>query len=160
MEKKYGILLIIVGSSLLVSSVFFIDQLPYKYTDIVVAISGSMEPTINYLDTVRIDRQISIEEIYAANQYDDPPGDIFVYYGAREKIVHRVIDKKIVAGKTVFIFHGDANFPGANEEVSADRIIGKVVEINPLFWTYNLLFWIVLLLSGILFLILGIIVIA
>jgi len=89
--------------------------------------SGSMEPVLYAGDLIFIEGLPDISDIYAASAGADPPGDIVVYNGARELIVHRVIDTKIVAGRTVFIFHGDANFPGANEDVSEDRIVGRYV---------------------------------
>ena len=91
-----------------------------------------MEPILEVGDVVRIDREISIQDIHVGTKYDDPPGDILAYQGATQVVVHRAIDKRIgTDGKIVFIIHGDANWEAANEYVHESKIIGKVVEIIP-----------------------------
>jgi signal peptidase len=89
--------------------------------------SGSMEPVLYAGDLIVIEGIPDIDDIYAAPASAHPPGDIVVYQGTRELIVHRVIDKKIEGEKTIFVFHGDANYPGANENVNEDRIVGRYV---------------------------------
>ena len=82
----------------------------------------SMEPVFKVGDVVRIDREISIQEIHVGTEYDEPPGDILAYQGATQVIVHRAIDKKTgTDGKFVFVMHGDANGEGANEHVQCIR---------------------------------------
>ena len=90
--------------------------------------SGSMEPVLYAGDLIVIEGIPDINDIYAASADSDPPGDIVVYQGTRELIVHRVIDKKISNdGSITFIFHGDNNPPGANEQVNEARIVGRYV---------------------------------
>jgi len=107
------------------------DQSETTDNDLLMMASGSMEPTIKLGDYVRIDRQINIEDIHAAPADANPPGDILAYQGARYLIVHRAIDKWIEDGRYIFIMHGDANPVNADEKVSEDKIVGKVVEIIP-----------------------------
>ena len=97
--------------------------------DLLIMASGSMEHTIKLGDFVRIDRQIAIECIHAAPANADPPGDILAYQGHTSLILHRAIDKRIADGKTIFVMHGNANMPGANEYLDEKPIVGKVVEI-------------------------------
>ena len=89
--------------------------------------SGSMEPVLYAGDLIVIEGIPDINDIYAAPANSNPPGDIVVYQGSRELIVHRVIDKTINNGIITFIFHGDANPPGANEQVNEARIVGRYV---------------------------------
>ncbi|MEJ2241007.1 MAG: signal peptidase I [Candidatus Bathyarchaeota archaeon] len=90
--------------------------------------SGSMEPVLYAGDLIVIEGIPDVNDIYAAPASANPPGDIVVYKGTSELIVHRVIDKTIANnGVITFIFHGDANPPGANEQVNEARIVGRYV---------------------------------
>lgn len=90
--------------------------------------SGSMEPVLYAGDLIVIEGIPDVNDIYAAPASSNPPGDIVVYQGTRELIVHRVIDKTVSNnGVITFIFHGDANPPGANEQVNQARIVGRYV---------------------------------
>jgi len=89
--------------------------------------SGSMEPVLFRGDLIFVEGIEDFDDIHVASKDAEQPGDILVYQGARDLIVHRVIDKRVVDGKYVFIFHGDANPEGANEHVSQDKIIGRYV---------------------------------
>ncbi len=90
--------------------------------------SGSMEPVLYAGDLIVIEGIPDVNDIYAAPASSNPPGDIVVYQGTRELIVHRVIDKTVSNnGIITFIFHGDANPPGANEQVNQARIVGRYV---------------------------------
>ena len=93
--------------------------------------SGSMEPVLYKGDLIVIEGIQNVSTIYVAPADADPPGDILVYQGTRELIVHRVIDKTIaIDGSITFIFHGDANPHGANEQVNEDRIVGRYVGLK------------------------------
>jgi len=95
-----------------------------EYPILAVA-SGSMEPVLYAGDLIVVEGIQSVSDIYVAPEDADPPGDILVYQGTTELIVHRAIDKKIVDGRCIFIIHGDANPPNANEQVDEDRIVGR-----------------------------------
>ena len=98
-----------------------------EYPVLAVA-SGSMEPVLYAGDLIVIEGVQNFSNIHVAPKDADPPGDILVYQGTRDLIVHRAIDKKNnTDGSIVFIIHGDANHEGANEYVNQDRIIGRYV---------------------------------
>jgi signal peptidase len=96
-----------------------------EYPILAVA-SESMEPVLYKGDLIVIEGIQNVSDIYVATKDADPPGDILVYQGPTQLIVHRAIDKRIgTDGKTVFIIHGDNNGEGANEHVHESKIIGK-----------------------------------
>lgn len=98
-----------------------------EYPILAVA-SGSMEPVLYAGDLIVVEGIENVSDIYVAPKDAGKPGDVVVYQGATELIVHRAIDKKIgTDGKIVFIIHGDANAEGANEHVHESKIIGKYV---------------------------------
>lgn len=98
-----------------------------EYPILAVA-SGSMEPVLYAGDLIVVEGIENVSDIYVAPKDAEKPGDIVVYQGATELIVHRAIDKKIgTDGKIVFIIHGDANAEGANEHVHESKIIGRYV---------------------------------
>lgn len=97
-----------------------------EYPILAVA-SGSMEPVLYAGDLIFVEGIQNFSDIHVAPKDADPPGDILVYQGARDLIVHRAIDKRVEDGRIIFIIHGDANQEGANEQVAEDRIIGRYV---------------------------------
>ena len=98
-----------------------------EYPILAVA-SGSMEPVLYAGDLIVVEGIENVSDVYVAPKDAEKPGDIVVYQGATELIVHRAIDKKIgTDGKIVFIIHGDANAEGANEHVHESKIIGRYV---------------------------------
>ena len=98
-----------------------------EYPILAVA-SGSMEPILYAGDLIVVEGIENVSEIYVAPKDAEKPGDILVYQGATELIVHRAIDIKTgTDGKLVFIIHGDANPDGANEHVHESKIIGRYV---------------------------------
>lgn len=98
-----------------------------QYPILAVA-SGSMEPILYKGDLIVVEGIENVSDIYVAPKDAENPGDIVVYQGATELIVHRAIDKKTgTDGKIVFIIHGDANGEGANEHVHESKIIGRYV---------------------------------
>jgi signal peptidase len=98
-----------------------------EYPILAVA-SGSMEPILYAGDLIVVEGIENVSDIYVASKDAEKPGDILVYQGAKDLIVHRAIDKKIGPDeKIVFIIHGDANAEGANEHVHESKIIGRYV---------------------------------
>ena len=98
-----------------------------EYPILAVA-SESMEPILYKGDLIVVEGIENISDIYVAPKNAEKPGDIVVYQGATQLVVHRAIDKKIgTDGKIVFIIHGDANAEGANEHVHESKIIGRYV---------------------------------
>ncbi len=97
-----------------------------EYPILAVA-SGSMEPVLYEGDLIVVEGVQNFGEIYVAPKDADPPGDILVYQGVNDLIVHRAIDKRVEDGRIIFTIHGDANIEGANEQVAEDRIVGRYV---------------------------------
>jgi signal peptidase len=96
-----------------------------EYPVLAVA-SESMEPVLYKGDLIVIEGIENVSDIYVAPKDADPPGDILVYQGPAEMIVHRAIDERTgTDGKIVFIIHGDNNVDGANEQVHESKIIGR-----------------------------------
>jgi signal peptidase I len=101
-----------------------------EYPILAVA-SGSMEPILYRGDLIVVEGIDNVSDIYVAPKDAENPGDILVYQGATEMIVHRAIDKRTGPDeKIVFIIHGDANGEGANEHVHEDKIIGRYIEFK------------------------------
>ena len=96
-----------------------------EYPILAVA-SGSMEPVLYAGDLILVEGVPNVADIHVAPEDADPPGDILVYQGVEDLIVHRAIDKKNgTDGSIVFIIHGDANPPGAREQVDEASIVGR-----------------------------------
>jgi signal peptidase I len=101
-----------------------------EYPILAVA-SGSMEPVLYAGDLIVVEGVPNVADIHVAPEDADPPGDILVYQGVEDLIVHRAIDKKEDAdGRILFIIHGDANPYGANEQVDEDRIVGRYIGVK------------------------------
>ena len=94
---------------------------------ILAVASESMEPVLYKGDLIVVEGIPEPNDIYAAPANIDPPGDIVVYQGTTQLVVHRVIDKKTFSGNTIFVFHGDANPLGANENIQEDKIVGRYI---------------------------------
>jgi signal peptidase I len=97
---------------------------------ILAVASGSMEPVLYEGDLILVEGIQNLSDIYAAPEDADPPGDIRVYQGPRDLIVHRAIEKKTVDGRQIFITHGDANQPGAVEHVDEDSVVGRYTGVK------------------------------
>jgi signal peptidase len=84
---------------------------------LLTVLSGSMEPQIH---------TGSLIFIRPAGEYN--VGDIVTKTTEEEgtTITHRIIEKEIVGGKTIFNTKGDANNVADNEKVSQEMIVGKV----------------------------------
>jgi len=99
-------------------------------TDIPLAVvsSYSMEPTLHVGDLLIV---------VGVRGEDVRIGDVIVYRGRREPIVHRVIRVAVVNGKPRFLTKGDANrYPDQDPGnpstwVGEDRLVGKVVAVVP-----------------------------
>jgi signal peptidase I len=163
-RKGFDALPIIIGLILILPASYYLfltleENANYDYF---TAISGSMEPIFSLGDTLKFDPNFPIDEIYAAPKTADPPGDIIIYRGGpRSLSVHRVVDKTIKNDGTYsFKTWGDANSSPEIGEVNGSDVRGKVVDINPPFWTHNFLFWAVLLEVGIILLVIGLVLIA
>ena len=97
-----------------------------EYPILAVA-SGSMEPVLYAGDLIVVEGIQNFSEIHVAPKDANPPGEILVYQGVNDLIVHRAIDKRIEDGRIIFIIHGDANQEGANEQIAEDRIVGRYI---------------------------------
>jgi len=98
---------------------------------ILAVASGSMEPVLYTGDLILVEGVQNAADIHAAPEDADPPGDILVYQGPEDLIVHRAIDKKENAdGSIVFIIHGDANPPAAREQVDEGAIVGRYTGVK------------------------------
>jgi len=97
-----------------------------EYPILAVA-SGSMEPVLYAGDLIVVEGVQDFADIHVAPKDADSPGDILVYQGTTDLIVHRAIDKKVVDGRIIFIIHGDANQEGANEQVDEGKIVGRYI---------------------------------
>jgi signal peptidase len=97
-----------------------------EYPILAVA-SGSMEPVLYAGDLIFVEGIEDFGDIHVAPKDAEHPGDVLVYQGSTDLIVHRAIDKKVNDGRITFIIHGDANPHGANEQVTEDRIIGRYI---------------------------------
>jgi signal peptidase len=100
-----------------------------QYPILAVA-SGSMKPVLHEGDLILVEGVSNATNIHVAPADADPPGEILVYQGTTELIVHRAIDKRVVDGRIIFIIHGDANPDGANEQVDEDRIVGRYTGLK------------------------------
>lgn len=97
-----------------------------EYPILAVA-SGSMEPVLYAGDLIVVEGIQDFSDIHVAPKDANPPGEILVYQGVNDLIVHRAIDKRIEDGRIIFIIHGDANQEGANEQIPEDRIVGRYI---------------------------------
>jgi len=126
--------------------------------------SGSyetMEPTIVSGDLLNVQLRVNACEIYAAPKDADPPGDIIAFHKPNDPsrlIVHRAV-RKITNpdGSCSLSTQGDAVLHEDGWQVKESDLIGKVVQINPPFWTYNYIFWVIILATGIAILVGGVI---
>jgi len=103
-----------------VSTAFSVLKIPGGLK-LLVAQSGSMEPTVKTGSVVLIKNQ----DTYSV-------GDIITFVGGGgDSTTHRVTKTNIVSGKEVFNTKGDANQAEDRETVSIDNILGKTVFTVP-----------------------------
>jgi signal peptidase I len=115
-----------------------------------------MEPTIVSGDLLNVQLGVNACEIYAAKKDADPPGDIIAFHKPTDPsrlIVHRAVSKITNPdGSCSFATQGDNVTKEDGWQVKESDLIGKVVQINPPFWTYNYVFWVIILAIGIIIL--------
>ena len=143
---------------MIIASFLFIIQLNNISSsyDFISSKSDSMKPIFSKGDIIKVDINIAIKDIYAAPKDADPPGDIIAFnIGSDDVIIHRAIEKSVDKPYS-FKTMGDNNNAQDWWIVDESNIMGKLVEINPPFWTFNFLFWYIALAIGIFFIISGI----
>ena len=111
------VLLIIIG----VFVVFSFVPFPGNYKIFTVQ-SGSMQPAIKTgsLIFVRPEKEYSINDVVTRTTIDP-----------KITITHRIVEKNIADGQTVFKTRGDANNAADSENVPQNSIIGKVLLAIP-----------------------------
>jgi signal peptidase I len=94
---------------------------------ILAVASGSMEPVLFRGDLIIVEGIQNLDDIYAAPKDADPPGDIIIYHGPTELIVHRAIEKtKNTDGTYTFKTQGDANtYP--DSPVDGSNVVGRYI---------------------------------
>ncbi len=97
---------------------------------ILAVASGSMEPVLYEGDLILIEGIQNISDIHAATKDADPPGDIIVYQGPTELIVHRAIKKNNGDGTYTFETQGDANSYPDRWKVDESNIVGRYTGVK------------------------------
>jgi signal peptidase len=94
---------------------------------ILAVASGSMEPVLFRGDLIVVEGIQNLGDIYAAPKDADPPGDIIIYRGPTDLIVHRAIEKtKNIDGTYTFKTQGDANtYP--DSPVDGSNVVGRYI---------------------------------
>ncbi len=101
-----------------------------EYPILAVA-SGSMEPVLYAGDLIFVEGVENFGDVHAAPKDADPPGDILVYQGPTELIVHRAVEKTLNADGTYsFKTWGDNNNWPDGGTVSESNIVGRYMEIK------------------------------
>ena len=77
-----------------------------------------MTPKINKGDAVLICKVKDVDDVKV--------GDVITFNYNDKEIVHRLIEIKIVEGKTYYITKGDANEKADSYKLQFDDIVGKV----------------------------------
>ena len=93
-----------------------------------VIVSGSMEPIIKIKDAVIVRRVSNIDELSV--------GDVVTYRAMDEAyygilITHRIVDKRVENGKTIFVTKGDNNQTVDRSPIEFGQVTGKVVMRIP-----------------------------
>jgi signal peptidase len=98
-----------------------------EYPILAVA-SGSMEPVLYAGDLIFVEGVQNVSDIHAAPKDADPPGDILVYQGPTELIVHRAVEKTLnTDGTYSFKTWGDNNPAPDATNVDESNIVGRYV---------------------------------
>jgi signal peptidase len=93
---------------------------------ILAVASGSMEPVLYKGDLILVEGIQDASDIYAAPKDADPPGDVIVFHGSQDLIVHRAIEKTVNGDGTYsFKTQGDNNnFPDSGA-VQEGNVVGR-----------------------------------
>jgi signal peptidase len=93
---------------------------------ILAVASGSMEPVLYRGDLILVEGIQNLGDIYAAPKDADPPGDIIVFQGTSDLIVHRAVERNVNGDGTYsFKTWGDNNgFPDSGIVQGSD-VVGR-----------------------------------
>jgi signal peptidase len=101
-----------------------------EYPILAVA-SGSMEPVLYAGDLIFVEGVQNVSDIHAALKDADQPGDILVYQGPTELIVHRAVEKTLNSDGTYsFKTWGDNNPSADWTKVDKSNIVGRYIGIK------------------------------
>ena len=101
-----------------------------EYPILAVA-SGSMEPVLYAGDLIFVEGIQNVSDIHAAPKDADQPGDILVYQGPTELIVHRAVEKTLnTDGTYSFKTWGDNNPAADVTKVDKSNIVGRYIGIK------------------------------
>jgi signal peptidase I len=92
---------------------------------ILAVASGSMEPVLYAGDLILVEGVDDPGDIYAAPKDANPPGDVIVYQGPQDLIVHRAITKTVQNGTYIFETQGDNNRFPDGWDVKESDVVGK-----------------------------------
>jgi signal peptidase I len=162
LEKKVlAVTLIAVGVVLVLVSGFGLVLVLVQKTDYgyFFALSSSMEPAFGKGECVKVELNVNINDVYVAPKSARPPGDTIAFRKPTypsDTIIHRAVESGTDTSYYL-VTQGDAN-PGPDGwRVRQADFVGRVVEINPPFWTYNYIFWGAVFAIGLAILLIGII---
>jgi signal peptidase len=101
-----------------------------EYPILAVA-SGSMEPILYRGDLILVEGIENASDIYAAPKDADPPGDIIVFQGIEDLIVHRAIEKTVNGDGTYsFRTQGDNNRSPDSRPVQELNVVGRYTGLK------------------------------
>ncbi len=118
-------------------------KLAYNIENPMLAVaSGSMRPVLDIGDLILVEGIRNISDIHAAPADAQDPGDIVVYQGTRELIVHRAINKTYNEEDETWSFttKGDNNSTPDPRKVTEDKIVGKYTGFK-IPWLGNIALW-------------------
>lgn len=126
LRRDYVQSIVMIAVVLLVVLLFWYGlRFAYNIDNPLLAVaSGSMEPVLYRGDLILVEGIKNLSDIHAAPKDAAVPGDICVYQGPTELIVHRVIAMDYVNGEYVFTFRGDAN-SHSDPTVYGNQIVGR-----------------------------------
>ena len=132
LKRDYMHTIIIILIVILIVFIFWYGlrfALRTEYPVLAVA-SGSMEPVLYEGDLILVEGVQSVCDIHAAPEDAEPPGDVIVFHGLQDLIVHRAIERNNEDGICSFTTKGDANqFPDPRE-VGESSIVGKYTGLK------------------------------
>ena len=128
LKRDYVQSIIMIAAVILAVLLFWYGlRIAYGTENPILAVaSGSMEPVLYEGDLIFVEGIGNISDIHAAPKDADPPGDILVYQGSRELIVHRAVEKTLNEdGNWSFTTWGDNNGAPDPSDVTEKKIAGK-----------------------------------